>query len=251
MGRRHLRGRRRSRRPSSSSAAAWAGSSPASGSTRPGCPSRSSRRTAGPGARGGRTGTPERGSTWGATSTASPSSPRTTGASTTARQPELRAYFDTIVDKYGLRSALPVRHHRDRGDAGTRNGRCGAWRCAARTAPRTRSMPDSSSARSGRSTCPGCPRSTGMDTFAGPSFHSARWPRGPRHQRDEVRPRRRRSERVSDRAGDRTGGRATDHLPAHGSVDHPESAVPRRRAARATNGRCATCPSMGAGTGSS
>ena len=66
------------------------------------------------------------------------------------QQPELRDYFDRVVEKYGLRAALPLRHHGRRrstwdeppaGGRSTRSGPDGATR---------RSMPASSSARSVR-----------------------------------------------------------------------------------------------------
>ena len=84
LGRRDLGGADELRRRSSSSAAAWAGSWPASASSRPGCPSPSSTRTRVRVAPGGRTATRAPASTSGATSTASPSSRPSTGASTTA-----------------------------------------------------------------------------------------------------------------------------------------------------------------------
>ena len=59
-------------------------------------------KNAGPAAPGGRTATRAPGSISAATSTATRSSPPTTGASTTASSPSCATYFDGVVDKYGL-----------------------------------------------------------------------------------------------------------------------------------------------------
>ena len=65
------------------------------------------------------------------------------------------------------------------------------------------------------------PTSTGADTFAGPSFHSATWDhdvdlRGQAGRRD-----RHRRQRHPVRAGDPARGRAPDGLPADAAVPHP------------------------------
>ena len=83
---------------------------------------------------------------------------------------------------------------------------------------------------------PKLPEIPGMDDFAGPSFHSARWPDGARHHRHAVRAHRRRRERLPDRADDRGRRRAAHDLPAHGAVDAAQPGVPRHGARRGSLG---------------
>ena len=169
-------------RTSSSSAAASPASSPASAWRRRACRSRSSRRTAAPAARGGRTATRAPGSTSAATSTATRSSRPTTGPSTSRQHPELSGLlraacsskhdlephcrFGTAVDAAHLRRARPVAgrstHHEPRRQH--RGARRAVRHQRGRCAQHRR----------------GCPTSPAWTTFAGPSFHSARWDRRPR-----------------------------------------------------------------------
>ena len=199
--------------------------------SRPGCPSRSSRRTRARAARGGRTATPARASTSGATSTASPSSRPTTGASTTASSPSCAptsARSSTSTDlrphcRFGT-AVTEVVWDEDRP----------LWRVAGARAPS--GAEDVLDARFvisavGSLNLPRMPEIPGMETFAGPSFHSARWPEDLDIRGTQVRARRRRRERVPDRPGHRRGGRAAHDLPAHGPVDPPQPAVPHAGAA--------------------
>jgi 4-hydroxyacetophenone monooxygenase len=91
------------------------------------------------------------------------------------QQPELRDYFTAIVDKYGLRPHC-------RFDTGVTklqwDEEQSNWRVDLKT---TAGLEETLSARFvfsavGSLNLPKLPDIPGMDTFAGPSFHSARWP---------------------------------------------------------------------------
>jgi 4-hydroxyacetophenone monooxygenase len=91
------------------------------------------------------------------------------------RQPELRAYFDTIVDKYDLRSRC--RFGTTVTEA-TWDEEGALWRLALQG---TDGAQDDLEARFlisavGSLNLPRMPQIDGMDSFGGPSFHSARWP---------------------------------------------------------------------------
>ena len=65
------------------------------------------------------------------------------------------------------------------------------------------------------------------------------------------RARRRRRQRLPDRAHHRRRGREPHHLPAHRAVDVPERRCTTRQVPSASAGRCGTCRSTAAGSGSS
>ncbi|MBL7502159.1 NAD(P)/FAD-dependent oxidoreductase [Frankia sp. CNm7] len=97
------------------------------------------------------------------------------------RQPELRAYLASIVDKYGLRPRIRFATTVTRvtwDDAQAR------WRVHVRPADGPADGPEEVlDARFvisavGSLNLPRLPDIPGMDSFAGPSFHSARWPEG-------------------------------------------------------------------------
>jgi len=91
------------------------------------------------------------------------------------QQPELRDYFETVVEKFDLRphclfetAVTAVAWQED--DA--------MWRVTARHASGTERVLDARFVISavGSLNLPRLPEIPGMDTFTGPSFHSARWP---------------------------------------------------------------------------
>jgi 4-hydroxyacetophenone monooxygenase len=91
------------------------------------------------------------------------------------RQPELRDYFTSVLDKYELRPrcrfGTTVRSVRWDDDAGS-------WRVAITTPAGTDEVLDAPFVISavGSLNLPKMPDIDGMETFARPSFHSARWP---------------------------------------------------------------------------
>ncbi len=208
------------------------GSSPASASPRPASRSPSSTRTTVPAARGGRTATRGPGSTSGSHQYCYSFEPADHWSEFYCQQPELQDYFASVVEKHGLRPALPLRHPRARRSPGTTTPPAG--RCGPRRADGTEDLLEARFVISGVGSLnlPKLPDIEGMDTFAGPSFHSARWPEDLDLTGRARRPRRGRCQRLPDRPGRRRTGRAPDDLPAHRAVDHPESAVPPARARR-------------------
>ena len=91
------------------------------------------------------------------------------------RQPELRAYFDTIVDRYGLRS------HCRFGTAVTEatwDDERALWRLAVQGSDGASDDVDARFVISavGSLNLPRLPQIAGIDAFVGPSFHSSRWP---------------------------------------------------------------------------
>ena len=80
--------------------------------------------------------------------------------------------------------AHPVRHRGRVGDVVGR--RSPAGRCAPepRTDPSTHVQVDAVISATGQLNRPHLPEIPGRDTFAGPAFHSARWPAGPRPRRE-------------------------------------------------------------------
>ncbi len=91
------------------------------------------------------------------------------------RQPELRAYFDTIVDKYGLR---PNCRFGTTVTEATWDEDRALWRVALCGADGAEHSLDARFVISavGSLNLPRMPSIEGMDMFTGPSFHSARWP---------------------------------------------------------------------------
>jgi 4-hydroxyacetophenone monooxygenase len=90
------------------------------------------------------------------------------------RQPELRAYFERVVGKYGL---TPHCRFGTAVDAVTWDEDAAVWHVAVRGADGTPEVLDARFVISavGSLNLPHLPRIEGMDDFAGPSFHSSRW----------------------------------------------------------------------------
>jgi 4-hydroxyacetophenone monooxygenase len=93
------------------------------------------------------------------------------------QQPELEAYLGAIADKYGLRP------HCRFGTTATRlawDEGAAAWKVTVRASDGTVTVLDARFVISavGSLNLPRLPDIPGMDTFAGPSFHSTRWPDG-------------------------------------------------------------------------
>jgi 4-hydroxyacetophenone monooxygenase len=91
------------------------------------------------------------------------------------RQPELRDYFVRVVDKYGLE---PHCRFDTAVTALTWDEPNARWRVELEQADGTRDVLDARFVISavGSLNIPRLPDIDGMDTFTGPSFHSARWP---------------------------------------------------------------------------
>lgn len=91
------------------------------------------------------------------------------------QQPELRAYFDTIVDRYGLRPHC--RFGTTVTEAAWDEDRS-LWRLALTGSDGAEDDLDARFVISavGSLNLPRMPQIDGMDSFSGPSFHSARWP---------------------------------------------------------------------------
>jgi len=93
------------------------------------------------------------------------------------QQPELRGYFETIVDKYGLR---PHCRFGTTVTSLTWDEANARWRVLVQSADRAEEMLEARFVMSavGSLNLPRMPRIPGMESFAGPSFHSTRWPDG-------------------------------------------------------------------------
>ncbi|MCU1485900.1 MAG: 4-hydroxyacetophenone monooxygenase [Actinomycetia bacterium] len=91
------------------------------------------------------------------------------------RQPELRAYFERVVEKYGL---TPHCRFGTAVDTVTWDEDASVWHVAVRGADGTPEVLDARFVISavGSLNLPHLPKIPGMDDFAGPSFHSSRWP---------------------------------------------------------------------------
>ena len=141
---------------------------------RPTCPTSSSRRTTMPAARGWRTPIPGAASTSRTTTTATRSPSAMTGRTSTRPQGELHPYFRHCVDESRDPAERPLRHRgvvdrvRRRSRAVDALPRRAGWcRGDARGGRRDQ--------RVGQLNRPQLPNIEGRETFAGPSFHSARW----------------------------------------------------------------------------
>jgi 4-hydroxyacetophenone monooxygenase len=92
------------------------------------------------------------------------------------RQPELQRYFETVVAKYGL-----AEHCRFDTEvtAATWDEATARWRVEVRKADGARETLDARFVicAVGALSLPRWPKFPGMESFAGPSFHSAEWPR--------------------------------------------------------------------------
>jgi len=93
------------------------------------------------------------------------------------QQPELRDYFETIVDKYGLR---PHCRFGTTATSMTWNEADARWRVGLQSADGAEEMLEAQFVMSavGSLNLPRMPGIPGMESFAGPSFHSTRWPDG-------------------------------------------------------------------------
>ena len=94
-----------------------------------------------------------------------------------AQQPELQAYFEGVMDTHGIDAARPVGAPKCSARHGTTPTATWTVRVRdARTAPRN-TLDGAGGHLCGRSAQPPahCPTSPAPETFAGPSFHSARW----------------------------------------------------------------------------
>ena len=199
---------------------------------------------------GGTTATRVPGSTSAATSTATRSSRPTTGASTSSGSPSCATTSPGSSTNYDLRP-----HCRFGTEVTARDLRRGDRALAGRRSARADGTTDTLDARFvisgvGALNQPKLPDIPGMDDFAGPSFHSARWDpdvdwRGTRFalvgagaSGFQIAPDHRRR------------GRAPDRVPAHRAVDVPERQLPPRRCPPATPGPCATCRSTAGGSAS-
>ncbi len=91
------------------------------------------------------------------------------------RQPELRAYFATMVDTYGLR---PNCRFGTSVTGAAWDDADSTWRISVRDADGAEEVLEARFVISavGSLNIPRLPEIPGMDTFAGQSFHSARWP---------------------------------------------------------------------------
>ena len=98
---------------------------------------------------------------------------------------------------------------------------------------------------------PRLPDIAGMDDFAGPSFHSARWPAGLdiTGSRFALVGAGASGFQIAPTIAERR--RAADDLPAHRAVDHPQHDVPRDRAARRPVGAAPPALLRDDGSGSS
>ena len=163
--------------------------------------------------------------------------------------PELRAYFGTIVDKFGLRP------HCRFGSAVTEVGWLedrSMWRVHVRRASGAEDVLEARFVVSavGSLNLPRMPEIPGMDTFDGPSFHSARWPedldiRGTRFALVGAGAS---GFQIGPAIAPRSSSSPSFSAPPNGSF---RTRCTTRPSLRETSGRCATCPSTGGGTGSS
>ena len=218
---------------------------------RPGCRSRSSRRTAGPGGTWWENRYPGARVDVGSHQYCYSFEPADHWSEYFCQQPELRDYFASIVEKYELRPHCRFDTAVTALTWDEATASCGGSTSRAPTA--TTEVLDARFVISavGSLNIPQLPDIPGMDDFAGPSFHSARWPddldlAGTRFALD-----RRRRERLPDRAR-----RSPTTSSSSRSTSAPRSGCSRtrsttRRCRTVTAGRCGTCRSTGAGSASS
>ena len=118
------------------------------------------------------------------------------------RQPELRDYFVMVLDKYGLR---PHCRFGTAVKSVTWDETSARWRLEVRGADGSEDVIDARFVISavGSLNLPSLPEIPGMETFAGRSFHSARWPADLDVSGCALRPHRRGRQWVPDRPDDR------------------------------------------------
>ena len=154
-----------------------------------------SRRTPTSAARGWRTPTRAAASTSRTTSTATRSPSATTGRSYYSPQPELHRLLPHVRRRVRHPRPHPLRHRgRRRSSFDDEHGDLDAGSCATPTATSDRSTADAVISAVGQLNRPQLPDIEGRDSFAGPSFHSARvGPRRRPHRQARRRDRHRRS----------------------------------------------------------
>ena len=149
-----------------------------------------------------------------------------------SQQPELQDYFDRVMRKYGVDEHCRFDTEVTGGDVRRGHGPLVGRGAHRATAPSTASTRSRSISAVGALNQPHLPDIPGMDDFAGPSFHSARWDpsvdiRGTRFalvgagaSGFQIAP------TIADEV------EHLDRVPAHRAVDVPERALPRARARR-------------------
>ena len=181
---------------------------------------------------------------------ASPSRP-TTGRSTSPLRDELHDYLERVADRLRRAPAHPLRHRGLSAHATTRTPRAGTSTCATADGDRrdaARRRPDQR--RRASSTRLMFPDIPGLDTFAGPTCHTARWPEDVDLDRQAGRHHRQRGQRHADSC------RRRSRTPSPRSRSSSARRSGRRRssssASRARR-RCASCSARcrctGRGTG--
>ena len=167
-----------------------------------------------------------------------------------AQQPELKEYFARVLDDYDIR---PHCRFDTEVVGAVYDEATGRWAVTVKGADGAEEVLDARFVVSavGALNQPKLPDIPGMDDFAGPSFHSARWDPDVDWKGTRFALVGRRRQRLPDRPDHRRRRRAPHRLPAHRAVDVPQRRTTTRRCRRASAGRCATCPSTAAGSGSS
>ena len=102
-----------------------------------------------------------------------------------AQQPELQQYFENVMDRHGLRPNIRFRTEVVRA---TWDDPAGLWRVVVRAADGTEESLDARAVVTavGQLNRPAMPDIPGIDSFAGPSFHSARWDHSVDHRGKRV-----------------------------------------------------------------
>ena len=167
-----------------------------------------------------------------------------------SQHPELRAYFERVMQAHELEQHCRFDTRVERAAFDDETGR---WAVTVTNPDGSTEVLDARFVISavGSLNAPRMPEIPGMETFAGPSFHSSRWDHDVDHRGHPVRAHRRRGERLPDRADHRRRGRAAHGVPAHRAMDVPEPRTTTAACPTATAGRCAISPSTGAGSASS
>ena len=165
------------------------------------------------------------------------------------QQPELRDYFVSVLDKYELRP------HCRFGTAVTSltwDEPTSSWQVGIRNPDGSTEVLDARFVISavGSLNIPRLPNIPGMDSFAGPSFHSARWPDGLDLTGKRFALVGAGAIGLPDRADHRGRGRAAHDLPADDRSGCCRTRCTTRRCRPVTGGRCSTSRSTRAGSGS-
>ena len=151
------------------------------------------------------------------------------------RREEIHDYFESCVDRFGVRPHIRFRTEVTRAawDESASN-----WVLTLRDADGRTStlLADAIISAVGQLNRPRHPDIPGLDRFKGTVAHTGAWPQGPRVARQANRRHRHRRERLPARARDRAGGVTRDGVPALAGVDVPERALPRGGERRAPVG---------------